>query len=244
MAENKNIPPVFPRPSRFWSTIKSLARARTAAGLITVLPIYITILVVQFVFRLLRDSSQWVVYGVLQYDWSRWGLQWKPFTDQELDNPGLQWGLAIFSVFLTAFILYAIGVFATNILGKRLLHVFEHLIDRLPLVKSVYHACKQILESFAGPTVQTFQRVVLLPFPSKEVRSIGFVTSTTTDTASGHELCTVFLPTTPVPTAGYVFVMPRTELIELDWTVEEAVRVVMSGGILTPGRISLGPATK
>lgn len=223
-----------PHKNRFWSTIKSLTRARIITGLITILPIYITVLVVQFVFRLLRDSSQWVVYGILEHDWRPWGLEWGGFAEGQLHTPALQWGLAIFSVLLTAFILYAVGVFTANIIGRRLLRAFELLIDRVPLAKSVYHASKQILESFASPSPATFQRVVLVPFPSREVRSIGFVTSTSVDPDTGLELVSVFLATTPNPTTGYVFLTPRSEITELNWSVEVAVKAVMSGGILTP----------
>lgn len=230
-----------PRKNRFWGTIKALTRARVITGLITILPIYITVLVVQFVFRLLRDSSQWVVYGILEHDWRPWGLEWGGFTEGQLNTPAMQWGLAIFSVLLTGFILYAVGVATANILGRRFLRAVELLIDRVPLAKSVYHASKQILESFASPTPSTFQRVVLVPFPSREVKSIAFVTSTSVDPNTGQELVSVFLATTPNPTTGYVFLTPRAEITELDWSVEVAVKAVMSGGILTPGSVTWTP---
>lgn len=237
MSDAPSKPRPAPRKSRVGSTLKALLRTRISAGLITVLPIWVTIKVIQFVFRLLRDSSQWLLYGILQRDWTIGSFHWGKFTEAQLQVPAIQWGLEIFSVLLTAFILYAIGVFTANILGRRLIGMFETFVDRVPLAKTVYHASKQILQSFAGPTVETFQRVVLVPFPSHEVRSVGFVTSVSRDAHTGEPLCTVFLATTPNPTTGYMFVMRHADVIDLDWSVEEAVKVVMSGGILMPSSV-------
>lgn len=234
--------PEPPKKSRVWATIKALTRTRITAGLITVLPVYITIKVLQFVFRLLRDSSNWVVYGVLKRDWTIGDMHWGGFTDAELQNPALQWGLAIFSVFLTAFILYGIGVFTANIIGRRLIRLFETFVDRVPLAHTVYHAVKKILESFAGSTTTTFQRVALVPYPSRETRSIGFITSAPIDSASGDDLVSVFVPTTPNPTGGFVFVTRRSEVLELDWSVEDALKVIISCGILMPNQVHWPPS--
>jgi len=109
----------------------------------------------------------------------------------------------------------------------------------LPLIKTVYRACKQILEAFAGDAKQEFQRVVLVPFPCMEIRSVGFITSITKDLDTGEDICSVFLTTTPNPTSGYVLLVRRTDLIELDWSVEYAFSVIMSAGAMIPPQVPL-----
>lgn len=85
---------------------------------------------------------------------------------------------------------------------------------RVPLVKTVYHALKQIFSSFAGDQTQNFQRVALVPFPQDRMRSVGFVTNVFKDSVTGEELCTVFIATTPNPTTGYLQIVRRCEITE------------------------------
>ena len=105
----------------------------------------------------------------------------------------------------------------------------------MPLVKLVYHASKKVLETFAGGETRPFQRVVLVPYPNKEMKSIGFVTHVGQCEQTGKTLHTVFVAMAPHLTSGFVFVMPASALTELDWTIEQALKVVISGGMLMPG---------
>lgn len=230
------------RRSRLGATLRALVRTRLTAGLLVVLPLYLSWIVVKFVFTIMRDSSQWAILGLLENRWFQehiWRLQLRaggPLDiDQVLrDHPTLDWGLAIFSVLLTILLLYAIGVFTANILGQRLVGLLDLLLERVPLVKTVYRASKQILSTFAGEQKQAFQRVAMFPFLSPGVYSLGFVTNIFTDSNSGEEYVTIFYSTTPNPTTGFVFVVKRANVVELDWTIEEAVKAIMSGGILLP----------
>lgn len=234
------------RRSRIWATVKALTRTRVMAGLIVVLPIYVTVVVVRFVFELMRDSSQWVVYGLLEGHWisllpESWGVTWNGFPSEELQGPRIQWGIALFSVILTVIILYMIGLLTANIVGTRILTFFERLVDRVPLVKTAYRLPQQILATFAArgdDAPGKYERVVLVPFPSADVRSVGFVTGTRVDRITGEELCTVFIACTP-PTTGFVFLLKRSALMELDWSMEDAFQAVMSAGILMPREVSL-----
>jgi len=215
------------------------------AGLLLVLPVWVTYLLVRFVFELMRDTSLWVVDWYLRH-WGvaivkAWGVSAQEFADKGVAGlpSGIQWAVAIFSVFLTIFFLYLLGVLTANFLGRRLVHVAEGLLERVPFVKTIYRATKQILGTFAGETSQNFQRVALVPFPTRETRSIGFITGMTKDSHTGEELCMVFVAATPNPTSGFVFVVKRADVIELDWTVEEAIRVIISCGVLAPPTIPL-----
>ena len=250
-----------PRRSPVWGTLKRLVRARVTAGVITVLPIIITIWLVRAIFRVMRDASQWVVFAILRSEEGEKILEWILDDDaQEMltgataegfkgyeslaaafDVEGVsmlpqsvQWGIPIASVLLTIFILYTIGLFTANIIGKRFIYLTERLVERMPLVKTVYGSTKQIVRTLGGDQTRKFQRVALIPFPQARMRCVGFITAMFKDSVSGDELCTVFIPTTPNPTTGYLQVLKRSDLIELDWSVEEAVQTIMSGGILRP----------
>jgi uncharacterized membrane protein len=236
-----------PHRSRIGATVKALIRTRVMAGVLVVLPIYVTILLIRFVFEVMRDSSQWVVLALLETEWVQehvWKTKLPP--DKPLDQflaeyPGLDWGIAIFSVLLTILILYAIGVFTANIFGRRLIEMFENFVARVPMVKTVYRSSKQILATLAGGQTQNFQRVALVPFPQEKMRCVGFVTAMFHDSRSGEELACVFIPTTPNPTTGYLQILKRKDLVELDWSVEEAVQTIMSGGILRPDFLTIVP---
>lgn len=227
---------------RLAATLRALVRTRVTAGLLVVVPIYAAYWVVKFIFGLMRDSSLWVVEWFLE---SRaverfivsLGFDWRALENGRIDVLPLswQWGIWAFSVFLTIFILYAIGLFTANIVGRRVVELVELAVDRVPLVKTVYRACKQILLTFAGQEQRPkFQRVVMFPFMAPNVYSLGFVTNTIREPRSGEEYVVLFRPNTPNPTSGYVLFVRRAEIVELDWTVEDAIKAVMSGGILLP----------
>ncbi|MBU0638282.1 MAG: DUF502 domain-containing protein [Planctomycetes bacterium] len=249
------------RPSRIGATLKALVRTRVTAGLLVVLPIWVTILLIKFVFGLMRDSSQWVVEWGLHSELiarivRSFGVKWEAFEpegagvdartlEKVLEQyPTLDWGIAIFSVALTIFLLYIIGLFAANIFGRRLIDLFEHLLDRVPLVKTIYRSTKQIIATFTGDQSKSFQRVALIPFPQEKMRSVGFITAVFRDSVTNEELAAVFIPTTPNPTTGYLLVLRRAELVELDWSVEDAVRTIMSGGILRPDFLTIVPTAQ
>jgi len=235
--------------SRVWATVRALLRARVTAGLLLVLPLWITYLLVRFIFELMRDTSLWAVDWYLRHWGDAFVKTWAVSADGSAVKgvaglpSGIQWAISIFSVFLTIFFLYLLGVLTANFLGRRLVHAAEGLLERVPFVKTIYRATKQILGTFAGEPGQNFQRVALVPYPTKETRSIGFITGATKDTHTGEELFMVFVPATPNPTSGFVFVLKRTDVIELDWTVEEAIRVVISCGVLVPSTIPLAKSS-
>jgi len=239
-------PPIAKPRSRVAATLKALVRARITAGLLVVLPIWVTVLLVRFVFGAMRDASLWAVLGALENTWFQEHV-FKIATPNETleveqllrDHPYLDWGLAVFSVLLTILLLYAIGLFAANFFGRRIIGWLETLVDKVPLVKTVYRSCKQILNTLAGGQAQSFQRVALVPFPNELTRSVGFITNNLTDAVTGDELCSIFIPTTPNPTTGFVFVLKRADIIEVNWSVEEAIKVIMSGGLLSPDYVTM-----
>ncbi len=231
-----------------WVGAQTGLRSRITAGLILVLPIWITVLVISFVFRIMRDASLWLVEAFLFSPAGRplllsWGVSPEQVLEEGLAAlPTLVgWGIGLASVVLTIVLLYTLGAVTTNVLGKRIVHLVETLVDRVPFVKVVYQSSKKVLETFTSESTRAFQRVVLVPFPTKESHTIGFVTHVSGVSGSGDTLYSLFVPTVPNPTTGYVLVVKPSDVIELDWSVEQAVKAIMSGGVLMPDTIPFAP---
>ncbi len=130
-----------------------------------------------------------------------------------------------------------VGWFATNFLGRLIIKFYEYILDRMPVIRTVYGATKQIFETIMASQSQAFREAVMLEYPRKGVWSIGFVTGVTegeVQRITAEETVNVFVPTTPNPTSGYLLFVPKKELTYLDMTVEEAVKLVVSAGIITP----------
>lgn len=246
--------PQVPR-SRLWATFKALIRTRVTTGLLIFLPIFVTFWLVRFVFEVLRDSTRWIIDVFLRY-WpdqrvlEDWGIDYARLAEKlgHVPTPAdivdalphwVEPAIDTFSVLLAFVILYTIGLFGANVFGKRLLALFDLLLDRVPVVKTVYRAVKQTVSSLGGEQSQKLQRVALVPFFGASTRTIAFITNVFTDPRSGEELCTVFYPTTPNPTSGFVLVCKRRDVIELSWTVEEAFRAILSCGTSLPSAVSL-----
>ena len=238
--------PIPPREKGAWAGIRKILRSRITAGLILVLPIWITILVVSFVFRMMRDASLWLVEAFLFSPIGRPLLSSWQVSSEQLAEEGLEalpvllaWGIGLVSVVLTVVLLYALGVVTTNVVGKRIVRAGETLVDRVPFIKVVYQSSKKVLETFTAESTRAFQRVVLVPFPTKESHTVGFVTHICKDAGTGEELYSLFVPTVPNPTTGYVLIVRPSDVIELDWSIEQAVKAIMSGGVLMPDVVPL-----
>jgi uncharacterized membrane protein len=144
--------------------------------------------------------------------------------------PGL--GLLIMLAFLTL-----VGFLAAGLAGRTLVRIGERLLSRMPIVRSVYGTLKQIFETVLAQSSRSFREVVLVEYPRRGVGAIAFVTGSSRDETSSsaeEELVHVFLPTTPNPTSGFLLFVPRKDLVHLDMTVEEGMKLVISGGIVGP----------
>ncbi len=133
----------------------------------------------------------------------------------------------------TIIIIYLAGVIATNVVGKRLVRWGESLLARVPIFRPLYTGMKQILESFASPDKAGFMNVVLVEFPRKGMRVIGFTTNEMID-KSGKKILSVFIPHVPNPTTGFLQIVREEEVVPAGISVEEAVKMVVSAGRMTP----------
>ncbi|MDA0310651.1 MAG: DUF502 domain-containing protein [Gemmatimonadetes bacterium] len=195
---------------KFWRL-----RIRVASGIIALVPLVVTFVVVRWV--LLFTSG--ILLPVLDPAVTEW-----PWI--------LQAALSLLTLLVG---LYLLGELAAHVVGKRMLGLGENLVLKVPMVKGVYAAAKQIVAAFQGPGSKAFKSVVFVPFPHPGTRAVGFVTSSISAT-DGEVWNTVFVPTTPNPTSGFLQLMPEKDVVTTDLTVEEGVKMVMSLGALVPER--------
>jgi len=227
----------FPAPPtesrRLWPAVRALLRTRLVAGLLTVIPIWVTWVIVKFVFDTMKAATEPLVQKAAEMVIR---------ANQDLVSQQVQgyvaWIVPLLAVLLTLFLLYMLGMLTASVLGRRLIQVVERAFGKLPLVKTIYNATKQIVLTFGGGQSVTFQRVVLVEFPRPGMKCVAFLTSVMKDRDSGREMATVFIATTPNPTTGYVQIVPLEEVSETNWSVEETVRMLMSGGILSPPSVA------
>lgn len=159
---------------------------------------------------------------------------WRPVAVFGFDIPGLGIVLSAMIVFITGFIL-------TNIAGRRLIRLWESILDRIPLVRSIYSSVKQVTQTILSSDNKTFNEVLLIEYPRKGIWTLCFKTSDSPksfDDATGKDLITVFVPTTPNPTSGFILFIPKDEVKKMDIDVEDALKLVMSLGVVTPESIS------
>ncbi len=198
------------------------------AGVLTVIPVWITWIVFKFVLSQLSNIGMpWV--RVLAS-----GLRARaPSVSEFLLQPWLQPTLA---VIITLLALYILGLIATRVVGRRIINSFDNLMERIPMVQNIYGATKKLVASL-GEKPEKLERVVLINFPNESMKTVGFITRVMTDNTNGRRVAAVYVPTTPNPTSGYMEIVPVENLTPTDWTVEEAMTFIMSGGAVGPDKI-------
>ncbi len=198
-----------------------LARLRNYlfAGIIVTAPIAITIFLVVQVVNFFDTRVDRLL-----------PQQYNPETYLPFSLPGLG--------FLTMIVvLIFIGWFAAGLVGRSIMRSGERLLDRMPVIRSVYGTLKQIFETVLAQSSRSFREVVLVEYPRRGIWALGFVTGGTTGEVqerTERDLVNVFLPTTPNPTSGFLLFVPKEDLVRLDITVEEGVKMVISSGIVSP----------
>ena len=199
------------------------------AGIITVIPIWITWLVFDFFFSRLSELGRPSVRALADL------LQrQQPGSFSWLLAP---WFQSILAIVFTLLALYGLGWVASRVIGKRILGLVDRLINRIPVIQSVYGSIKKLLSALQQKPDKV-QRVVLIEFPTKDMKTVGFVTRILKDKHTGQELAAVYVPTTPNPTSGYLEIVPLDQLISTNWSIDEAMSFIISGGAVAPERIN------
>lgn len=203
----------MPRPAGILRGIGSHFRGRIISGLLILLPLGATYLIIKFVFDLIDPPLVQLIDGI---------------TGRHI--PGV--GLVSFVV-----VLYLVGLVGSYVIGRRLISLGHSIANFIPIVRPIYRTAKQTVDALGPSDIEKhYSRVVLLDFPRKGIKSIGFATSTF-EAPNGDPLVAVYIPTTPIPTSGYLALVPEDDVISTNLTVDEAMKVVISGGVLTPEKI-------
>ena len=190
-------------------------RTKIFAGILVILPIGITFLVLKFVFNLLDNILGPLMPHIPVY------LFYRIF-----NLPGL--GVVAFF-----FLLYLVGVVATNVLGRQMVHWTDRLMTNIPVVKNIYRSSKQLSDAFSASRKGAFRQAVFVEFPQEGNFVLGFVTNELIDLDRQTKV-TVFIPTTFVPPAGFLLFLPKEKVLPSQMSIEEAIKSIMSVGIVTP----------
>jgi uncharacterized membrane protein len=140
---------------------------------------------------------------------------------------------------LTLLVIFLTGLFAANILGQRLVRYWERVMARIPVVNSIYNGVKQVSDTVLSPTGQAFRKALLVQWPSPGMWTIAFLTGSPGGDVVNHlqgDYISIYVPTTPNPTGGYFVMVPRSAVVELDMTVDEALKYIISMGVVSPVR--------
>jgi uncharacterized membrane protein len=203
----------------------NLLRRYLVAGLLVWLPLGATV----FVIRLLVG---WMDQSLLLLP-----ERFRPDSLLGFHLPGL-------GVVLSLLILLLTGLVAANLFGRKLVGLWEQLLSRIPLVRSVYSAVKQLVETMFSDNGKSFRKVVLVEFPRRGLWTLAFLTSDeqgAVQRATGHDVVSVYIPTTPNPTGGYFVLAPRQDVHELDISVDEGLRLLLSMGAVNPAKPAGNP---
>jgi len=200
-------------------------RRTVIRGLMIVLPLLITLWLLGILFRVIDDKVTPLVRGVLV----RVGIS-------ELEVWFLRFGIPIIGLLLTVGFVYLLGLLGGNLGGRRFVSAIESYILRIPVVRSIYGSARQLLDAFSVTGRQHFSRVVLVEYPRRGIWTVGFVTRESRHAVPrvDSRSVPVFMPTTPNPTSGWMALVPVGELIELEMSIEDGLKLVVSGGIVSP----------
>lgn len=197
-------------------------------GLLTIVPLIATLFIFNMILEFLSSVGQPLIKSV--------SLAVRPFFPILADWLVDSWMQPALAVILVLLLLYFLGLITNLVVGQQLLRILDVMMQKIPFVQGVYGSMKKLIQAMQtkpdGP-----QRVVLIEFPSRDMKTVGLVTSTFNDSETGEPLAAVYVPTTPNPTSGYMEIVPQKNLVSTDWSMDEAMAFIVSGGVMYPGRI-------
>ena len=193
-------------------------RRYLVAGLLVWIPLGVTIFILKILIGLMDNSLRLIPEA------------YRPETLLGFAIPGL-------GTILTVLIVLITGLLAANLVGRTMVGLWESALERIPVVRSVYSATKNFAEIVFSDSSQSFKKVLLIEYPRKGVYSLAFQTATSLGEVqgrTGEPVVCAFVPTTPNPTSGYIIIVPRKDVIELDMEIDEALKMIISLGVVIP----------
>ncbi|HOW27847.1 MAG TPA: DUF502 domain-containing protein [Elusimicrobiota bacterium] len=201
------------------------------AGLVALLPLWFTFFVLRAMFYIVANATR-PFLGAFLREWAP--LDYAPFLFDLLCFVG------------TLLIVYLVGLSVTNIIGRRLFQRAESYIGNIPIISDIYFAIRKITDVVLGQEVHHFKRVVMVQFPRTGMYSVGFLTcdqSGELQEKTSEHVVNIFIPTTPNPTSGFLVMVPKEQVTFLDMSVDDAIKMIMSGGLVMPSSPSPVPMT-
>jgi uncharacterized membrane protein len=202
---------------------------RIMAGLFATLPLFVTLWIIQFTYNLLIHSILNPTRQLILHLFGLKPAENTPWWWQMVVAPGLV-------MILLALCLFLVGGLARS----RIYRMVDWIFRRLPVVKTVYDAVSNLMQSLDQSKSSKFEKVVLFDFPNSRVKSLGFVTNTLVEEGSQKKIYAVMLLTGVMPPTGFTLFVPADDVVELDWTPTQAIQAIVSGGISAPGQLSFG----
>lgn len=200
---------------------KTILKNYFLTGLLVILPIFITGYVIWFLIKAMDTFLKYIPSKYL------------PETYLNIYIPGL-------GLILGVILIIAVGVLARNIAGRTVLQFWDNLVDRIPLARILHSSVKQLLQAFFFQNSDAFQRVALIEYPRRGIYVLGFITGESRGEAPekiNKKMINVFIPTTPNPTSGFYILVPEGDLTVLDMSVEDAFKLLISGGLVSPDEL-------
>ncbi|MBI2447144.1 MAG: DUF502 domain-containing protein [Candidatus Omnitrophica bacterium] len=191
-------------------------------GLLVLLPAVVTILLLRWFIANVNNLFLEPIVRIL-----------KPY----LPEIYLQNTAKVVMLIIAIFLIVAIGAISKSLLGKRLINYIERVFLKVPMINKIYGAIKEIISAFSGTGKTIFSKVVMVEYPRKGIYSIGFITSESkgeVQDKTKEEVINIFIPTTPNPTSGMFVMVPKEDITVLDMKVEDGLKLIISGGVVTP----------
>jgi uncharacterized membrane protein len=219
--------------SRRGNRLATGIRRSFGAGVIVLVPLLLTIWIIEQLFNLLSGvlyGPVSLIFGGAEHLEDPLLLGWDALRVEHL--------VPVLSILALLLIIFILGLVARNVLGARALDFGERMLTRIPIIRRIYLAVSQISEAFLSNKKGAFKRAVLFEYPRRGMWSVGFVTSEESSGALRNmppdDYYFIFLPTTPNPTSGFMLVVPRKDCVDLAMPVEDALKLIISGGAVNP----------
>lgn len=212
------------KPATFWQKTITNIRRRLATGIITLIPISVTVFILYFIIKRIHQFFAPLVTKLFQID--------IPILNQAVP-------VAV-SILLAVIIIYVIGLLSTTYTTRRLLAYGEQILAKTPIIKTLYTTSKQMVDAVTMPQKGAFKKVVAVEFPRPGLYALAFVTSETRS-ENGDLMVTIFLPTTPNPTTGFALLLPASQLFDVNLSISDGFKWIISAGVVSPELVKMTP---
>ena len=193
-------------------------------GILSIIPLYLTYWIIQKVFFLLSIPGKTIVSSIL-----------KVLNISKLEESFIIPIEYLLGFALTLAFFLLLGLIVSNVIGKRIYSAFEKILDKIPLVNKIYKSIKQIISTFSESNNKSFKEVVLIQYPRNGLWTMCMVTGESKN-KNNEEFYTVFVPTTPNPTSGFMILIKKEDVINTDIAVEDGLKIIISGGLIAPDK--------